>query len=233
MMKLYYSPDTYSLAAQIILHETGLPFTLQEVDLCNQSLPDGTDFHEINPKGYVPLLELQGGERISELAVILTYLADQAPHLKLAPADGTMARIRLLETLNFIATEMHKANSFLLNPRIDAATIDYYRQWLRGPYEWLEEQLSRAEWLLGDCFTVADAYAFVAVRQAIRLAINLKDLQAIEAFRNKVQVRASVQAIDASALHSLPLKSLKAAYPNLALPWIESAENSGRAGLRI
>ncbi|MCD5997527.1 glutathione S-transferase N-terminal domain-containing protein, partial [Pseudomonas sp. CDFA 602] len=121
MMTLYYSPDTYSLAAQIILHETGLPFTLLEVDLCNQSLPDGTDFHDINPKGYVPLLELEGGERIGEVAIILTYLADQVPHLKPAPAHGTMERIRLLETVNFIATEMHKANSFLLSPRIDVS----------------------------------------------------------------------------------------------------------------
>lgn len=217
MMKLYYSPHTYSLAAQIILYETGLPFTLLEVDLCNQSLPDGTDFHEINPKGYVPLLELKGGERISELSVILTYLADQAPHLKLAPSHGTLQRIRLLETLNFIATEMHKANSFLLRPRIDAATVAYYRQWLRGPYEWLEEQLSQRDWLVGDGFTVADAYAYVAVRQAISLAINLNDLQAVEAFRRKMQMRASVQATEAPSFCSLLPKCLKAARSNLDL----------------
>ncbi|MBA1229814.1 glutathione transferase GstA [Pseudomonas viridiflava] len=194
MMTLYYSPDTYSLAAQIALHETGLAFRLVEVDLCNQSLLDGTDFHGINPKGYVPLLELQGGERISELAVILTCIADQAPHLTLAPAHGTLARIRLLETLNFIATEMHKANSFLLNPRIDAATAAYYRQWLRGPYEWLDDQLSKAQWLLGDDFTVADIYAFVAVQQAVHLNINVNDLHAIDRFLEQIRRRASVQA---------------------------------------
>jgi len=203
MMKLYYSPDTYSRAAQIILHETGIACTLVEVDLCHQALPDGTDFHEINPKGYVPLLELQGGERISELAVILTYLADQSPHLKLAPAQGTLERIRLMENLNFIATEMHKANSFLLCPRIDAAVVAYYRQWLRGPYEWLEEQLSKSEWLMGSCYTVADAYAFVAVRQAISLSINLDDLSGVEAFSKKMQGRASVQATESSVLYEL------------------------------
>ncbi|MCD5978231.1 glutathione binding-like protein [Pseudomonas quasicaspiana] len=203
MMKLYYSPETYSRAAQIILHETGLPFTLLEVDLRHQSLPDGTDFHDISSKGYVPLLELQGGERISELAVILTCIADQVPHLKLAPAHGTLERIRLLETLNFIATEMHKANSFLLNPRIDEATVAFYRQWLRGPYEWLEEQLSKAGWLVGDRFTVADAYAYVAVQQAMKLAINLSDLQAVDAYRIKIQGRESVRATETSVLHSL------------------------------
>ncbi|MCV4276072.1 glutathione S-transferase N-terminal domain-containing protein [Pseudomonas capsici] len=196
MLKLYYSPDTYSRAAQIILHETGLAFTLIEVDLSHQALPDGTDFYDINPKGYVPLLELQGGERISELSVILTYLADQAPHLKLAPPHGTLERIRLLETLNFIATEMHKANSFLLNPRIDAAAVAYYRQWLRGPYEWLDEQLAKSEWIMGSCFTIVDAYAFVAVGQAISLAINLDDLLGVQAFRKKMQGRASVQATE-------------------------------------
>ncbi|MEE4149809.1 glutathione S-transferase N-terminal domain-containing protein [Pseudomonas viridiflava] len=196
MLKLYYSPNTYSWAAQIILHETGLAFTLLEVDLSHQALPDGTDFYDINPKGYVPILELQGGERISELAVILTYLADEAPLLKLAPPHGTLERIRLLETLNFIATEMHKANSFLLCPRIDATAVAYYRQWLRGPYEWLDDQLSKNEWLMGNCYTVADAYAFVAVRQAISLSINLDDLLGIQAFRNKMQGRPSVHATE-------------------------------------
>ncbi|WP_050585719.1 glutathione binding-like protein [Pseudomonas syringae USA007] len=98
---------------------------------------------------------------------------------------------------------MHKANSFLLNPRIDAATVAYYRQWLRGPYEWLEEQLCKGDWLVGDSFTVADAYAFVAVRQAIGLAINLNDLQAVDAFLKKMRTRASVQAIEASVPHYL------------------------------
>lgn len=204
MMTLYYSPGTYSRAAQIALHETGLAFRLVEVDLRNQSLLDGTDFHEINPKGCVPLLELQDGERISELAVILTCIADQAPCLELAPMHGTLERIRLLETLNFIATEMHKANSFLLSPRIDTTTAAYYRQWLRGPYEWLDEQLCRGDWLMGHHFTVADAYAFVAVQHAIHLNINLSDLQAIDRFMEHMQRRSSVQATACLNVSRLP-----------------------------
>ncbi|MCD5997546.1 glutathione S-transferase family protein, partial [Pseudomonas sp. CDFA 602] len=92
--------------------------------------------------------------------------------------------------------------------RIDAATMAYYRQWLRGPYEWLEELLSQRDWLVGDGFSVADAYAFVAVRQAISLAINLNDLQAVDAFRRKVQMRPSVQAIEGSTIDSLLPKIL-------------------------
>ncbi|MBX8487340.1 glutathione binding-like protein [Pseudomonas cichorii] len=195
MITLYYSPNTCSIAALIVLHETGLAFRLIEVDLSNQALPDGTDFHDINAKGYVPVLELEDGERITELAVILSWLADQVPLLRLTPENGTFERIRFMEALNFIATEMHKANSFLLSPRIDDATAVYYRQWLRGPYEWLDQQLSTTQWITGDSFTAADAYAYFAIRQARHLGINLGDLPAVDAFMDKIQARSSVQAV--------------------------------------
>src|SRR5882672_5337394 len=121
-MKLYYAPGACSLAPHIALQESGLPYDAQRVDLREHKLADGTDYYTINPKGYVPLLELDSGERLSEDAVILQYIADRNPGT-LAPAFGSMERYRMMEWLNFIATEVHKA----LNPLWKPTTPDAYK----------------------------------------------------------------------------------------------------------
>ena len=114
-MKLYYAPGACSLAPHIALDEPGLPYEPVKVDLRKHTLPDGTDYYAINPKGYVPLLELDDGTRLTEVAVLLQYIADRKPGT-LAPAFGTIERYQLMEWLNFIATEMHKGFGPLWNP---------------------------------------------------------------------------------------------------------------------
>ena len=116
-MKLYYSPGACSLSPHIVLREAGLAFEPVLASTKTHKLQDGTDYYTINPKGYVPLLELDNGERLSEGPVIVQYIADQAPAKKLAPAAGTMARYRLQEWLNFISTELHKAYSPLFSAK--------------------------------------------------------------------------------------------------------------------
>jgi glutathione S-transferase len=116
MTKLYYSPGACSLSPHIVLREAGLPFDLVLASTKTHKLADGTDYYTINPKGYVPLLELDDGQRLSEGPVIVQYIADQVPASQLAPAAGTMARYRLMEWLNFITSELHKGFSPLFNP---------------------------------------------------------------------------------------------------------------------
>ena len=115
-MKLYYSPGACSLSPHIVLHEAGLAFETVKANLQAHKLEDGSDFYAINSKGYVPMLELDGGERLTEGPAIVQYIADQVPDKKLAPANGTMARYRLQEWLNFITSELHKGIGGLFNP---------------------------------------------------------------------------------------------------------------------
>ena len=114
-MKLYYSPGACSLSPHIVLRESGLAFEPVLASLETHALADGTDYYGINPKGYVPLLELDGGERLTEGPAMVQYIADQVPDKKLAPANGTMARYRLQEWLNFITSELHKGIGGLFN----------------------------------------------------------------------------------------------------------------------
>jgi glutathione S-transferase len=123
-MKLYYSPGACSLSPHIVLREAGLPFDLVKVDLKSKRTESGDDFSALNPKGYVPMLELESGERLTEGPAIVQYLADQVPDKKLAPANGTIERARLHEWLNFISSELHKSFGPLFSP---ATPEDYKR----------------------------------------------------------------------------------------------------------
>ena len=115
-MKLYYSPGACSLSPHIVLHESGLPFTIAIAPTKTHKLADGTDYYTINPLGYVPLLELDDGTRLTEGPAIVQYIADQVPDKQLAPPYGTMPRYRLMSWLTFIGTELHKGFSPLFNP---------------------------------------------------------------------------------------------------------------------
>ena len=140
-MKLYYSPGACSLSPHIVLRESGLPFTPVLASTKTHQLADGTDYYTINPKGYVPLLELDNGERLSEGPVIVQYIADQVPASKLAPAAGTMARYRLMEWLNFITSELHKGFSPLFNPAMPEEAKALARTKLSSRLEWVDSQL--------------------------------------------------------------------------------------------
>jgi glutathione S-transferase len=164
------------------------------VDLRTKTTPAGGDFLAINPKGYVPALELEDGEVLTEATAILQYLADLKPETRLAPANGTLVRARLHEALNYIATELHQSYGPLFNP----ATLPEIRAarsaHLRKRYALLDKQLADRKYLLGDAFTVADAYLFAVTRWAEIVELDLSDYTNIRAFQQAVAARPAVQA---------------------------------------
>ena len=162
-MKLYYSTGACSLSPHIALHEAGLAFEAVLASTKTHQLPDGTDFYTINPLGYVPVLELDNGERLREGPAIVQYIADQVPDKKLAPANGTLARYRLQEWLSFIGTELHKGHSPLFAPGTPEDYKPVLRQRLLSRFEWVNAQLADKDYLLGD-FSVADAYLYTVSR---------------------------------------------------------------------
>ncbi len=161
-MKLYYAPGVCSLSPHIVAREAGLPITLVRVDNKNKKTENGDDYRAINPKGYVPLLELDNGERLTEGPAIVQYLADLAPAARLAPPNGTFERYRLQEWLNFITSEIHKQFSPLFDPTMPEEAKEKFRTRLAGRFDWLVEQLQGREYLMGG-FTAADAYLFAVL----------------------------------------------------------------------
>lgn len=162
-MKLYYAPGACSLAPHIALREAGLSFELEKVDLASKQTENGEDYTKVNPNGYVPTLKLDNGEILSEVAVLLQYIADEKPNSKLAPELGSMERYRLMEWLNFIATEIHKTLGALFNPSITPEWKDSQLATFGKRCDSLVEQLDDKQYLLGDSFTIADAYLFTTL----------------------------------------------------------------------
>ena len=193
-MKLYYSSGACSLASHIVLQEAGLAFEPVLASTKTHQLADGTDYYTINPKGYVPLLELDNGERLSEGPAIMQYIADQVPAKNLAPANGTMARYRLQEWLNFITSELHKGVGGLFNPAMpeDGKTVMRARATMR--LKWTDEQLEGKQYLMGDTFTIADAYLFVVANWTQFVGIDISGMKSLGAFQARVAARPAVQA---------------------------------------
>lgn len=192
-MKLYYSPAACSLAPHIALSESGLAYKTALVDLRKHTLADGTDYYAINPKGYVPLLELDDGTRLSEVAVILQYIADRKPGT-LAPAFGTMERYRLMEWLNFIATELHKQFGPLWDPATPDAVRESQKAKLAARFGLLAKALGTQPYLTGGSFTVADAYLFTVLNWAPMLKVDLAPFPALQQFQARVAQRPAVHA---------------------------------------
>jgi glutathione S-transferase len=192
-MKLYYSPGACSLSPHIVLREAGLAFEPVLAPTKTHRLPDGSDYYEINPLGYVPLLELDDGARLREGPAIVQYIADQAPARNLAPANGTLARYRLQEWLTFIGMEVHRNYSPLFNAAMPDAGKQLSRDRLSKRYEWLNQQLEGKEYLLNSHFTVADAYLYVVTRWARPLAVDLSHAPNVVAHSQRVEARPAVQ----------------------------------------
>jgi glutathione S-transferase len=190
-MKLYYSGGACSLAPHIALSESGLPYTTAKVDLRKHTLEDGTDYYTINPKGYVPLLELDDGSRLSEVAVILQYIADRNPG-KLAPAFGSFERYQLMEWLNFIATELHKQFGPLWYPTTPEATKEAQKTKLASRFDLLAKTLAAQPYLTGSTFTIADAYLFTILNWAPMLKVDLAPWPALQQFQARVAARPAV-----------------------------------------
>ena len=198
-MKLYYSPLACSLSPHIVLREAGLPFELVRVDLKTHTVAsDGRDFRAIHPKGYVPLLELDDGQLLSEGPAIVQYLADRVPERQLAPANGTLARYRLQEWLGYINSELHKGFSPLFKPGQSEDAKNAAREQLGLRLDFIAAQLGEKPFLLGETFSVADAYLFVIINWGQWVGIDLARWPRLSAFHARVAARDSVRAaIDA------------------------------------
>lgn len=192
-MKLYYSPAACSLSPHIVAREAGIPIELVKVDLKAHTLADGTDYTTVNPKGSVPLLELDDGERLSEGPAIVQYLADRNPAAGLAPAAGTMARYRLQEWLNFITSELHKQYSPLFDTAVPAEYRDAVRSRLAKRFDWLSTRLAQQDYLTGAQFSVADAYLFTVLSWNRWVGLDTARWPVLEAYVARVAARPKVQ----------------------------------------
>ena len=193
-MKLYYSPGACSLSPHIALQEAGLAYTPVLASTKSHKLQDGTDFYTINALGYVPVLELDNGERLREGPAIVQYIADQVPDKQLAPANGTLARYRLQEWLTFIGTELHKGFSPLFNPATPEDYKPMVRERLLQRLQWVDSQLAGKQYLMGDQFTVADGYLFTVTNWTQPTKLDISGLAHLAAYRERVGARPAVQA---------------------------------------
>jgi glutathione S-transferase len=191
-MKLYFSPGACSLSPHIVLLEAGLPFTTDQVDLRNKTTASGADYRAINPKGYVPALELPDGSLLTEGPAIVQYLADHAPGANLIPAVGTIERYRVLEWLNFITAELHKNFGPLFNPASSEDMKKAARDNLANRFGYVARMLEGKDYLLGSQFTVADAYLFTVSNWAGHVQIPF-DWPALQAYQARVAARPAVQ----------------------------------------
>ena len=192
-MKLYYSPGACSQAPHIVLREAGLPFELVKVDLAAKRTETGEDYWQVNSKGAVPALRLDDGSLLTENAVVLQYLADLAPTAGLMPGVG-LERYRLLEWLNFIATELHKGFGPLWNPATPEAFKQTTRELLGRRFDYLQQALENRPYITGDRFTIVDAYAFVVLNWTKIHAIDLSRWPGLTAFVGRVAQRPAVRA---------------------------------------
>lgn len=194
-MKLYYKPGACSLASHIALREIGGPFEIEQVDTAAGRTAGGADFRAINPKGYVPVLELEDGQVLTEGAAVLQYIADRKPGSGLAPAAGTLERTRLQEQLNFVASELHKTFSPLFAKTTPADARKAAVAQVEKHLGHLEATLADGRpYLLGETFTVADAYAFVVAGWTKFVNVSLDPFPHVKAFVARVAARDAVQA---------------------------------------
>jgi len=191
-MRLYFSPGACSLAPHIVLCELGGHFDLDLVDLKAKKTAEDRDFYAINPKGYVPVLELDDHQRLTEGPAIMQYLADRAPEKGLVPPPGTMARYRLVEAMNFISAEIHKTFTPLFIEDAPEETRRACRDILAKRVAIVAAQLENASYLLGDRFTIADAYLFTTLSWAHYVKFDLEPWPAVVAYLGRIAQRASV-----------------------------------------
>ena len=193
-MKLYFSPGACSLSPHIALREAGLDFEAVKVALGTHTLTDGSSFDAVNPKGYVPALVLDSGLLLTEGPAIVQYIADQKPESHLAPPNGTIERYQLMSWLNFISSELHKQFSPLFDksttPEVRASQLARVSKRLGA----VDEELSKHPFLMGEHFTVADAYLFTVLRWTKLTGPDLTQWPAIVAFQERVGARPAVAA---------------------------------------
>lgn len=200
-MKLFYTPGACSLSPHIALREAELPHTLVKVDLKNRTLESGGDFSSVNGKGYVPALQLDSGDILTEGPAIVQYIADQKPSAGLAPAAGTIERYKLLEWLNFITSELHKGMGSMFNPAQTPEWREAATATLSKRLDWLSKQLAGKQYLMGDRFNVADGYLFTVLGWANLVKFDLSNWPVIQDYAARVGARPKVvEAMKAEGL---------------------------------
>ncbi|MBL8525336.1 MAG: glutathione transferase GstA [Betaproteobacteria bacterium] len=192
-MKLYFAPGACSLSPRIALLEAGLPFDAQKVDTKTKQLDGGGDFWAINSKGYVPALQLDNGEILTEGPAIVQYIADLKPEAGLAPKAGTLERVRLQETLNFITSEIHKGFSPLFDPSFSPEVKQVFKDKLGKRFDWLSTQLAGKSYLAGENFSVADGYLFTVLNWGQWVGIDIAKWPVLKDYVARVAARPKVQ----------------------------------------
>jgi glutathione S-transferase len=200
-MKLYYLKGACSLASYICLCEIGAKFEATAIDRATKKTGDGEDFNTVNPKGYAPALRLDNGQVLTENVAVLQYIADLKPEAKLAPPAGTLERYRLVEWLAFINSEVHKAISPLFAPTASDDVKNFARGNLTRRLDWLDSQFGSRSFLMGEQFTVADAYLFVVLGWFGRVGLDIAKWPKLQAFHQRVSTRPAVdQALKGEGL---------------------------------
>ena len=192
-MKLFISPGACSLAPHIALVATGLPFSVERVSLKTKAIAGGGDFRDINDKGSVPALQLDDGKVLTEAAVLLQYIADQAPDARIAPAHGSFERYQVMEWLNYIATELHKRFTPIFTP--GATEEGRTAAWaaLARPLGYIAGKLENSDYLVGGQFSIADAYLFTVLNWAVFAKFSLNDWPVLQAYQARVGAIPAVQ----------------------------------------
>jgi glutathione S-transferase len=192
-MKLYYSPGACSLSPHIVSREAGIDLELEQVDIREKKTKSGQDFWSINPKGYVPVLEIDAGHRLTEVPVIVQYLADQKPATGLVPPAGSADRYRVQEWLNFVTSELHKTYGPLFRPTTPEEFKQLSKENLGKRFDFIDKNLAGKKYLMGDKFTAADAYLFTVLRWSPRVQIDLGKWPNITGYLERVAARPKVQ----------------------------------------
>jgi glutathione S-transferase len=192
-MKLFFSPGACSLSPHIVANEAGIDVQLEKVDTKSHTFNGGSDYYKVNPKGYVPALEIRAGDILTEGPAIVQYLGDQKPQSGVVPAAGTAERYRLQEMLGYINSEIHKTYSPLFNSKIAPETADERRAYLKKRYAYLEGILATRQYLVADKFSAADAYLYTVTRWAPFVKLDLGEFQNLQAFQKRIEARPAVQ----------------------------------------
>jgi len=193
LMKLYFAPGACSLSPHIVLRETGLNFELEQVNNQEKKTKSGQDFWAVNPKGQVPVLELDNGEKLTEGPIVVQYLADQKPAAGLLPPAGSMERYRVQEWLNFITSELHKSFGPIFRPTTPEEFKNISKENLGKRFDYLDKHFAGRQYLMGDKFTVADAYLFTVLRWTARIQMDLGKWPNLKAYVDRIAARPKVQ----------------------------------------
>lgn len=192
-MKLYYAPGACSLSPHIVSCEAGLDLELERTDLVQKKTESGQDFWSVNPKGQVPVLEIEDGQKLTEGAAIVQYLGDRKPGSGLLPEVNTIDRYRVQEWLSFVGSELHKTFGPLFRPSTPEEFKTQSKEALSKRIAWLDKELAGKQYLMGNNFTVADAYLFTVLRWSPRVGLDLSKSANVMAYIDRVTARPKVQ----------------------------------------